>query len=118
MKFLTTLTKFALPFVLTIAGQALAGEETNAIAPATARGFYNAGTKLLAGKKFAEAETMFQSALAVQDERVQPAALYNLGHTRFSAGVELLKKGPDAQKISAMASAAGAEGVISWTKSS
>ena len=105
MKFLTTLTKLALPLVLTIGGHALATEETNAIAPATARGFYNAGTKLLAGKKFAEAEMMFQSALAAQDERVQPAALYNLGHTRFGAGVELLKKGPDAQKVSAQGSA-------------
>jgi tetratricopeptide (TPR) repeat protein len=110
MKFLTTLTKFALPFVLTIGGQALAVEETNAIVPATARDFYNAGTKLLAGKKFAEAEMMFQSALAAQDERVQPAALYNLGHTRFGAGVELLKKGPDGQKTAAQGNAALAVG--------
>jgi tetratricopeptide (TPR) repeat protein len=110
MKLLTTLTKFALPLVLTIGGQALAVEETNAIVPATARDFYNAGTKLLAGKKFAEAEMMFQSALAAQDERVQPTALYNLGHTRFGAGVELLKKGPDAQKVSAQGSATLAAG--------
>ena len=42
---------------------------------------------------------MFQSALAAQDESIQPPALYNLGHVRFAAGGELLKKGPDAQKI-------------------
>lgn len=53
---------------------------------------------------------MFQSALAVQDDRVQPAALYNLGHTRFAQGVELLKQGPEAQKAAAQGDAALAEG--------
>ncbi len=110
MKLLTTLTKFALPLVLIIGGHALAVEATNAIVPVTARDFYNAGTKLLTGKKFAEAEMMFLSALAAQDERVQPAALYNLGHTRFGAGVELLKQGPDTQRTAAQGNAALAEG--------
>ena len=85
--------------------------ETNAVAgPVTARDFYNAGTELLAANKFADAEQMFQSALAAQDERVQPAALYNLGHARFDEGVELLKKGPDAQKVAAQGNAALAAG--------
>ena len=86
------------------------GAETNSFSPTTARDFYNAGTKLLAGKKFADAEMMFESALAAQDERVQPPALYNLGHARFDDGVELLKKGPDAQKVAAQGNAALAEG--------
>src|ERR1019366_1264861 len=90
--------------------RALAVEETNVVAPVTARGFYNAGTKLLAGKKFDDAEKMFQSALAAQDERIQPAALFNLGHARFAEGVELLKKGPDAQKVAARGNAALAAG--------
>jgi hypothetical protein len=65
---------------------------------------------LLATNKFADAEKMFQSALAAQDERVQPAALYNLGHTRFDEGGELLKKGPDAQKAAARGAAVLAAG--------
>ncbi len=84
--------------------------ETNSIAPVTARDFYNAGTKLLADKKFAEAERMFQSALAAQDERVQPMTEFNLGHTRFADGLEILKKGPDAQEVSAQGNAALAGG--------
>lgn len=110
MKFFATLKKFVLPLVLALGGRALALEQTNVVAPATAREFYNAGTKLLAGKKFAEAEKMFQSALAAQDDRVQPPALYNLGHTRFADGAELLKKGPDAQKVSTQGGAALAAG--------
>ena len=83
-----------------------AAEETNAPAPATAKDFFNAGTKLLDAGKFPEAEKMFQSALAAQDDRVQPPTLYNLGHTRFAQGVEILKKGPDAQQATALANPA------------
>ena len=89
---------------------AQAAGETNNVAPVTARDFYNAGTKLLAAKKFADAEKMFESALASQDDRVRPAAAYNLGHTRFDDGLELLKKGPDAQKVSARGNSALAAG--------
>jgi tetratricopeptide (TPR) repeat protein len=89
---------------------AQAGDGTNSVAPATARDFYNAGTRLLAARKFADAEKMFQAALAAQDDRVQPAALYNVGHTRFGAGLERLKQGPDAQKAGARGSAALAAG--------
>ena len=85
-------------------------EETNAPAPVTARDFYNAGTKLLAGTNFSGAEQMFQSALAAQDERVQPLALFNLGHTRFAQGVGLYKKGPDFQKVAARGNAVLAAG--------
>jgi tetratricopeptide (TPR) repeat protein len=91
MKLFMTLKKFALSFVLVIGCRALAVDETNALAPVTARDFYNAGTKLLTAKKFADAEKMFQTALAAQDERVQSLALYNLGHARFATGMELLK---------------------------
>jgi tetratricopeptide (TPR) repeat protein len=110
MKLLGTLKWFAVPFALAIGGQSLAAEETNAIAPVTARDFYNAGTRLLAAKNYAEAERMFESALSAQDDRVQPPALYNLGHMRFAAGMELLKKGPDAQMASAQGRAALAVG--------
>ena len=110
MKLFTTLKKLALLLPLAIGCRALAADETNAVAPVTARDFYNAGTKLLAGKKFTEAEAMFQSALAAQDERIQPPALYNLGHARFDDGVEQLKKGPDAQTVTAKGNAALAAG--------
>lgn len=110
MKPLATLTKFAPALALTVCCQALAGGETNAVAPVTARDFYNAGTDLLAARKLADAERMFQSALAAQDERVQPPALYNLGHARFDIGAELLKKGPDVQKVAARGNAVLAAG--------
>ncbi len=116
MKMFLPQKKFALLIALTIGCRAWAGEATNAVVPVTARDFYNAGTELLAAKKYADAERMFQSSLAEQDERVQPPALYNLGHTRFAEGVELLKKGPDAQKALAQgdeATTAGASAVRS-----
>lgn len=74
---------------------------TNFPPPVTAREFYNAGTRLLDAGKFAEAEGMFVSALSQQRARIQPPALYNLGQARFADGLALLKKGPDAQKVSA-----------------
>ena len=59
-----------------LACSAFADLQTDSIAPAVqpmgARDFYNVGTELLAAKKFADAEQMFVSALAVQDERVRP----------------------------------------------
>mgnify|MGYP001195785299 CR=1 FL=1 len=73
-----------------------ASAQTNA--PITARDFFNAGTRLLGEKKYTEAEKMFQTALTIQDEHIQPPSLYNVGHARFAAGMERLKKGPDAQK--------------------
>jgi len=77
-----------------------------AAAPPNSRDLYNEGTKLLAAKKYADAERMFAAALAVQDDRVQPAAMFNLGHVRFADGMEILKKGPDAQKVAAQGNAA------------
>jgi tetratricopeptide (TPR) repeat protein len=97
-------------FALAFCFRAPANEATNFPAPVTARDFYNAGTRWLATNKFAAAEKMFQSALAAQDERVQPAALYNLGHARFGEGGDFLKKGPDAQKATAQGDATLAAG--------
>ena len=61
----------------------------------SARGFYNAGTEKLRAGKLNDAETLFQSSLQKQDERVQPAALFNLAHVRFAQGQEELKKSPN-----------------------
>lgn len=87
-----------------------AAQETNPPPPVTARDFYNAGTKLLAAKKFTDAEKMFSASLAAQDELLQAKTEFNLGHARFADGAEILKKGPDAQKVSAQGEAALAAG--------
>ncbi|MDR3459486.1 MAG: hypothetical protein P4N60_18820 [Verrucomicrobiae bacterium] len=94
--------------VWAVAGRIFAADETNT--PAKARDLYNEGTKLLAAKKYADAERMLTAALTAQDDRVQPPAMFNLGHVRFADGQDILKKGPDAQKVSAKASAALAAG--------
>lgn len=100
--------KRSLPaFVLAFGCHALAAGGTNTVAPDTARGFYNAGTELLAAKKFVTAEQMFQSALAAQQARVRLPALYNLGHARFDDGAEALKKGPSAQSLAGPVNASG-----------
>ena len=80
-----------LAFMLALGSSSFADSLPKSVAPpvepATARDFYNAGTELLAAKKFTGAEEMLLSALAAQDERVQPPALYNLGQARFADGL-------------------------------
>jgi hypothetical protein len=61
---------------------------------ATARDFYNEGARYLALTNLWRAEYSLERSLTFQDERMQPAALYNLGHIRFRQGAEELKKGP------------------------
>jgi tetratricopeptide (TPR) repeat protein len=78
--------------------------------PETARDFYNVGTRMLQEKKLREAESYLESCLARQAEPLQPAALYNLGHTRFAQGAELLKKAPNAGQAAARANNAAAQG--------
>ena len=99
-----------MPLTLILCFSARADDPTNAAPLVTARDFYNAGTKLLTAKKYPDAERMFQAALAAQDDNVQPAALYNVGHTRFASGLEKLKQGPDAQKAVAQGTTALSEG--------
>jgi tetratricopeptide (TPR) repeat protein len=59
------------------------------------RQLYNEGTQKLREGKLREAEAMLQSAVSSQDHKVQPAALYNLGHARFAQGAKELQGGPD-----------------------
>ena len=80
----------------------------------TAREFYNAGTEKLRAGKWGDAETLLESSLAKQDERVQPAALFNLAHVRFAQGNEELKKSPPAgatNKRTRTAAAAGDDAI-------
>ncbi len=69
--------------------------------PSSPREFFNAGTEKLHEHKLREAEAFLESALSSQVERLQPPALYNLGHVRFEQGVDELKKGPSAGAASA-----------------
>jgi tetratricopeptide (TPR) repeat protein len=62
----------------------------------TPRDYFNAGTHKLQEKKWQEAEMCLQTALAKQNQAIQPAALYNLGQVRFGQGVEELKKSLEA----------------------
>jgi tetratricopeptide (TPR) repeat protein len=79
------------------------GKETGALAapetatPETPREFFNAGTRQLEAGKLREAEAWLTTALASQNQRLQPPALYNLGLVRFGQGAEELKKGPAAR---------------------
>jgi tetratricopeptide (TPR) repeat protein len=123
MKRFPIIYKSTLLLALAAGFRASAADTTNApspevIAPApeptTAKDWYNAGARLLATRKLADAEKMFESALAEQDEQVQPPAMYDLGHTRFAEGVEILKEGPDvgAAKARGQAAMAAADAVI------
>lgn len=86
---------------------AATNQTTNAMAPASvraprsAREFYNLGTQQLRAGKWNEAEIALQAALAKQDERVRPFALYNAGQVRFAQGAEELKKCPAAKDTTA-----------------
>lgn len=74
--------------------------------PTTTRDFYNAGTRELREGKLREAEASLETALSGQNPRLQPPALYNLGHVRFGLGLEELKKGPAAKPTAARGRAA------------
>ena len=63
------------------------------------RQLYNDGTRQLRAGKLREAEALLQGAVASQDEKTQPPALYNLGHVRFLQGKQALKDGPDAGAV-------------------
>jgi len=79
-------------------------------APSTPREYFNAGTRQLSTGKLREAEAFLETALASQNERLQTPALYNLGHVRFSQGIEELKKGPNPRAASDRSRTAEEEG--------
>jgi hypothetical protein len=83
-----------LAILVLAAATAPSSEETPS--PGTPREFFNAGTRELLAGKLREAEASLETALASQNPRLQPPALYNLGHVRFRLGIEELKKGPSA----------------------
>ena len=81
--------------ILLLINGPLAARADDAAGPApaaSARDLYNAGTRQFQAGKLAEAETLLQNSVAVQDLRVQPEALYNLGCVRVAQGVDILKQ--------------------------
>jgi hypothetical protein len=66
--------------------------------PVSPRDFFNEGTRKFAETNLWRAEYNLERALASQDQRLQPPALYNLGHVRFTQGIEELKKVPSARQ--------------------
>jgi hypothetical protein len=82
------------------------------------RALYNAGTEKLRAGKLSGAETLLESSISKQDERVQTAALFNLGHVRFAQGIEELKKSPDATATTRRAKAATEAGAGAIQKAS
>ncbi len=64
---------------------------------------YNDGTQKLSDGKLQEAEACLQGAVASQNEKIQPPALYNLGEVRFREGAEEFKKGPQSKPTAATA---------------
>ncbi len=57
----------------------------------TARDFYNEGVAKLRDKELRAAESAFRAAAQSNQDAIQPAAAYNLGHVRFAQGKETLK---------------------------
>ena len=100
----------SLLFVLSTLAIAPTNSTRSASVPTTPRELFNAGTRELGAGRLREAEAFLESALASQDERLQTPALYNLGHVRFSQGVEELKKGPSAAATAARSQLASEQG--------
>src|SRR6188474_1794192 len=60
--------------------------------PVTAKDFFNTGTRRLQAGKLKEAEALLETALSKQVQGLQPGTLYNLGHIRYTQGIEELKR--------------------------
>ncbi len=108
LPFLVAWLAIGLSFGLSLKTFGAEGEPDNAVL--SPRQIYNDGTQKLRAGKLREAETILQSAVASQDEKVQAASLYNLGHTRYLQGKEALAKGPDAEATHGTAQRAFASG--------
>lgn len=87
-------------------GEAAPAESGGVSSLKTPRDFYNLGTRELKAGKLREAEASLQTAVSSQEEKVQVAALYNLGHVRFKQGAEALQKAPDAGEAGVLGQAA------------
>jgi tetratricopeptide (TPR) repeat protein len=73
-----------------------AEEAVSAPPPTSPQAMFNYGTGRLTAGKLPEAEEWLQNAVASQDARWQPLALYNLGWVRVAQGAEILQRSQDA----------------------
>ncbi|MDB6122315.1 MAG: hypothetical protein JWQ71_1308 [Pedosphaera sp.] len=94
--------RLAVGIILAIATSASGALMESDTTLASARQLYNEGTQKFREGKLREAEASLQSAVASQNDTVQIAALYNLGHVRFRAGLEELKAGPNGKNAEAL----------------
>jgi hypothetical protein len=74
--------------------------------PKSPRDFYNDGTQRFRAGKLREAEASLQAAVASNEEAIQSAALFNLGHVRFKQGLDALTQAPDGDAARARGEAA------------
>ena len=74
------------------------------------RQIYNDGMDHLFEGKWRDAEALLQNAVAAQDAKTQPSALYNLGYVRFQQGKQAKKDGPNAGAVRARSENALANG--------
>jgi hypothetical protein len=79
---------------------------------------YNHGEESLRKGYLREAEAWFLRSLAEQRESLQPPALYNLGHTRFGQGRELLKGESPRQALLDRAETTGEDGADAIARAS
>jgi hypothetical protein len=79
---------------------------------------YNQGEEALRKGHLREAESWFLRSLAEQRESLQPPALYNLGHTRFGQGKELLKGESPRQALLDRAETTGEDGADAIARAS
>ena len=97
---------------------ALFGTQVVKAAVHTGQAYYNEGVDKLSQNELREAEAAFRQALQTNHAKVQPPALYNLGHVRFLQGKETLKGEGNRQLLldSSAAAMALAEEVIRRTE--
>ena len=87
-------TTFVLASAVTVRG-----DEPEADHPKKPRELYNDGTQKLREGNLPDAEVLLQDAVASQDARIQPPALYNLGLARFQDGEKERTNAPDPSQL-------------------
>ncbi len=86
----------------------LGAADPAAASPSSPREAYNFGVAKLEKGDLAGAETLLHSAVASNQDALQPSALYNLGIVRFEQGKDELKKGQDAKQVTRQGQAGAA----------
>src|ERR1051326_903835 len=96
--------------LLPLSGNALGANAEAETTPVSPQQFYNQGTAKFREGKLREAESALQLAVVSQTEKVQAAAVYNLGIVLLEEGFQNLKGGQSAKPAVAGASRACEDG--------